>query len=302
MKRTIIFWTTYILLLILLYITSATDLIIKENIETSYPVAVLIDNISEENYKNIKKGLEDAAYEYRVDIKFPTLSSEMDIDTQVALINEEIELGVGGVIIGTKLKDGVARKIRATHPSIPIILLGESVASEMNNVLPDYNEMAELISENVAREVSTNKKIQIVKAKLEDNRLSAKISSLLSERGYEFEILESNEKNFEKLFENEIPVIIGSDKESSSEILKYMEENNKKSEFYAIGSTNYLLQKLDTGDVRGMVTFNEYEMGYVMIKRLLENRGTVHEYKLEVFYLQAKDLKNERYMRILYPI
>jgi len=78
-----------------------------------------------------------------------------------------------------------------------------------------------------------------------------------------------------------------------------------KFKIYTVGATDYLLGKLEEGDVEGIVAWNEYDMGYSMIEKLinrLANKEKISKEVVETFYLTASDMKNEKYIKILYPI
>ena len=103
-------------------------------------------------------------------------------------------------------------------------------------------------------------------------------------------------------------VFISLDKESSQRLVKYADDNEiNKNRFkiYTVGATDYLLGKLEEGDVEGIVAWNEYDMGYSMIEKLinrLANKEKISKEVVETFYLTASDMKNEKYIKILYPI
>ena len=65
------------------------------------------------------------------------------------------------------------------------------------------------------------------------------------------------------------------------------------------------LNKLDDGNIDAVSTLNEYDMGYSMIEKLinrLANKEKISKEVVETFYLTASDMKNEKYIKILYPI
>ncbi|MFR4578712.1 MAG: hypothetical protein ACLT76_02785 [Clostridium fessum] len=59
--------------LILLYLLSSTDWIIKEKEVEVYPVSLIISDTSDDDYVNFRKGVDQAAVEYNVDVSFITL-------------------------------------------------------------------------------------------------------------------------------------------------------------------------------------------------------------------------------------
>ena len=66
-KKELVLWGILCVGLILLYLLSSTDWIIKEKEVEVYPVSLIISNTSDDNYVNFRKGVDRAAVEYNVD-------------------------------------------------------------------------------------------------------------------------------------------------------------------------------------------------------------------------------------------
>ena len=63
-KKVNFLWILYGLVLVILFLVSSTDLIIKEETAKIYPISVVIGDVSDENYVNFRKGMERAAMEF----------------------------------------------------------------------------------------------------------------------------------------------------------------------------------------------------------------------------------------------
>ena len=55
-KKVNFLWILYGLVLVILFLVSSTDLIIKEETAKIYPISVVIGDVSDENYVNFRKG------------------------------------------------------------------------------------------------------------------------------------------------------------------------------------------------------------------------------------------------------
>ncbi len=66
-------WILYGIVLLLLFLLSSTDLIIKEKKTQIYKISVIIEDASDENYVNFRKGMDRAAIELHADVSFITL-------------------------------------------------------------------------------------------------------------------------------------------------------------------------------------------------------------------------------------
>ena len=68
-------WTAWFFSIVLLFILSQTDLILKENSPKVYQVSLILDSEDESEYANLKKGVDDAAKRYNIDINLLTIGS-----------------------------------------------------------------------------------------------------------------------------------------------------------------------------------------------------------------------------------
>ena len=69
-KKELVLWGILCVGLILLYLLSSTDWIIKEKEVEVYPVSLIISDTSDDDYVNFRKGVDQAAVEYNVDVSF----------------------------------------------------------------------------------------------------------------------------------------------------------------------------------------------------------------------------------------
>ena len=67
-KQEKILWGFFAGILVFLYLLSSTDLIIKEKKTEIYPVSIVIGDTTDDYYVNFRKGVEQAADDYNVDI------------------------------------------------------------------------------------------------------------------------------------------------------------------------------------------------------------------------------------------
>ena len=309
-KKTIIFWFIYTAILIFLYILSATDLIIKENEAKVYSVSILMDGISGENLENMKKGMDEAAYEYNVDMSFPAIADNITMEGKFKLAEEEIIAGAKAIIIGNRWKIEVAEKIKKNHPQFPVLIVGDAEdEKDKAGVLLNYDNIVKLLTEKMKFAESVNNEICIIAEDfLNENSLAKELKLKLETMGYKLNLVEGEGPKLEKqlkTFTKNQTAFITLDKESTARLVKYADDNNPEIRIYAIGATEYLLGKLEDGEITGMIAWNEYDMGYFLVEKLLRmlaGKNEQNKDEVEVFYITAEDLKNEDYIKRLYPI
>jgi len=77
-KKSRILILFYILVLVVLFLMCSTDLIIREPEKGVYEVAVIIEDVRDDNYGNFRKGMDRAAVEFNADVRFITLYERLD--------------------------------------------------------------------------------------------------------------------------------------------------------------------------------------------------------------------------------
>ena len=94
-KKELVLWGILCVGLILLYLLSSTDWIIKEKEVEVYPVSLIISDTSDDDYVNFRKGVDQAAVEYNVDVSFITLYEKDNLAQQMELVRREAAAGAG---------------------------------------------------------------------------------------------------------------------------------------------------------------------------------------------------------------
>lgn len=311
-KKTIAFWLIYSAILVFLYILSSTDIIIKENEAKVYRVSVILDGISGENRENLKKGLDEAAYERNVDMSFPAIAENITMEEKLEIAEDSIEAGAKAIIIGNNWKEEIAGEIRKKHPEIPVLIVGETNNKEKKaDVSLNYNEIIKLLSENIRLAESIKNEVCIIAEDFSGDEkadFAEELKSKLSTMNYKLSLAEGEGPKLDKQlksFNKNQTIFITIDKESAVRLIKYVADNNFKSKIYTVGATDYLLGKLEDAEIAGIIAWNEYDMGYMLVEKLMkmlvDGKETEKE-EIEVFYITAKDLKNEEYIKRLYPI
>ena len=106
-------WILWFISIVLLFIISQTDLILKEEVPQVYQVSLILDSEDESKYINLKKGVDDAAKKYNIDINLLTLNNI----TQNAVIDSEEENGTNGIIVLAK------NDLEINNKKVPIVVL-----------------------------------------------------------------------------------------------------------------------------------------------------------------------------------
>ncbi len=98
-KNSWIIWILSVGMITLLFILSSTDLIIKENQVIVYSIAAILDETSDANIMNFRKGIERAATELKADVRVIPLYEYGNAVDQANKIIDEMDNGIAGIIL-----------------------------------------------------------------------------------------------------------------------------------------------------------------------------------------------------------
>ncbi|MEF9954829.1 MAG: substrate-binding domain-containing protein, partial [Clostridium sp.] len=128
-------------ILVLLFLMSSTNLIIKEKKNEIYQVSVIVEDSKDDYYVNLKKGMDQAGVEHNIDVNFITLYERNNSEQQKDMLVREIDAGAQAIILSPVDYIKMASVLENMTVDIPIIILNnEELAGNkvMANVSMDY--------------------------------------------------------------------------------------------------------------------------------------------------------------------
>ena len=320
-KRGAFLWGSLAGILIILYLMSSTDLIIKERKTEIYPVSVVLGDTSDDYYGNFRKGVEQAASDYNVDISFITLFEKDDAGQQMDLVWREIDDGAGAVILHPVDSVECARLLGERTLATPLIVAGGLLPGEQVNtgVSMDCFEQGKLMGQEIEKAGVPELPVYVFTESMKNGssreRYDGLMSVLLNQNRkvlvYEGQSGDIFRKAIEEMVYpgNGRAVIAALDPFSTGEAAEIIGGSpvygNYVAGFYGTGTTPALLNQLDKGIIRGLVVSNEFEMGYLCVEnavKSIERKAVEEQIMLDSFYIEREALRERSIEKILYPI
>lgn len=304
MKTNRYIWLLWFLSIVLLFILSQTNLILKESTQKVYQVSLILDTENEDRYINLKKGVDDAAGKNNVDINLVTLSTE----PQSELIDREGENGAEGIIV-------LAQSDLALNKSgIPILAIKDSNSvqdgANKQSINVNYTDMIKSLYKYFENEFDNESYVYVFYKDLDSAGIKEELEFLKEvHKKSDIVFVRGEEKEFRTAIEDLVHSKINSyiftlDKASTEEICKILGSSSVYREhvkgFYCIGSTTLFLNKLNDGVINAIATVNEYDCGYMAVEMLMSNlNGTnmIPEIEMENILLDKDSLENEEIVR-----
>lgn len=269
--------------LVLLFLMSSTDLIIKERAVQIDSISVILSEDTDDYYQNFRKGMEKAATDLRSDVRLITLYDRKDQDQQVELTTREIRDGAGAVVIEPAEEKAAVMALESLNPGCPVIFVSASSPSDFvtDSILIDYFEAGRILGEKAAEKNLPGEKVCLFAQGMAYNGVQDAyegVCSVLNDQGISYELYVDKEgKAFRKVIENTVypgtgPVeVVALDVQSLDRTASILNESSvyrdHVSALYGIGSTTGILNLLDQGIIDGLVTYDQFSQGYLSIKK-----------------------------------
>ncbi len=321
-KRGKIVLLLYILFLVVLFLMCSTDLIIREPEKEVYQIAVIIEDVRDDNYGNFKKGMDQAAVELNADVRFITLYEKLDGDQQMELILREQQDGADALVVVPADEEQVVGTLAQKQVTVPVILLGSGFTGEgvTGTIVTDYKGMGEAAALRILESVPSGAVVWLFSEPGRQSVMSRLFlegaGAALDEGKIRYEtVVRDGEQGFaeflsvpERLPEGGV-VILAESQETLTETAGILEDSpalrDKVLGLYGRGSSLPILNYLDKGVITGVCVADEFSVGYfsvLMAARASERFDGQKTLTTSSYYIEKKDLRDPAYEKMLYPI
>lgn len=320
-NREKLLWCVCAGILVLLFLMSSTNLIIKEKKVEILPISVIIEDTSDEYYINFKKGMEQAAEEFHGDVSFITLYRPNDQDQQMELVQREMRDGAKAVILSPVNEQQTEVDLAAMTVSCPILLLGTQAPGDnvAGTLSPDERGMGQMIAQAAVDQIPSDVPVYLfteglsygsngevycgVKAVLDAHGITAHLVERKTDSSCSQAIEEAAAEGHKRI------AILALDTQSLDEADRLLETNDEYQShvagLYGIGTTLSILGGLDKGTITGLAAYNQFDLGYLSVKQAVEAiKGSGHkkQLQLEGAYIDKENMGDKQYEKMLYPI
>lgn len=309
----------YLIFLVVLFLMCSTDLIIREPEKEVYKVAVIIEDVRDDNYGNFRKGMDQAAIELNADVRFITLYEKLNADGQMELLEREQQDGVDALIVAPVDEQRVVDAFKDNLVTVPAVILGSGETEETSAgmITINYREMGGMLAEKIKEQIPENGSVLL----LEDasgksgggSSFLTETAAVLERSGYlcKFEEPEGEDEYREILgtLPEQGTVIVAGSPEVLAETARVLEEENgfpdRVAGLYGRGNTLGILDDLDSGLITGLCVTDEFSRGYFsvcMAVGALEREGDRDSMVMDSYYIEKEDLREPKYEKMLFPV
>jgi len=305
----------YVVFLTVLFLMCSTDLIIREPEREIYQVAVIIEDARSDNYSNFRKGMDQAAKEFNVDVHFITLYDDSDAEQQMELMDREQQDGADALIVVPADEERVMGKAMA----VPVIFLQPKIMENpgAGTIVIDYEQMGKLLANEMRKDILTDCPVWVLtdsKGQSGMDRLFLKgADAVFSEEGRTmFVTAWDAEAVFRTamgtLDADEKVVLLAENPEILTEVSGFLADNPIAAEHvcgvYGRGNTVAILNHLDHGRISGICVTDDFSIGYLSVRaavQALEGADSI-PVTADFYYIEKENLREPDYEKLLFPI
>ncbi len=321
-KKELYFLILYEIILVLLFLASSTDLIIKERQNPVYQVSVIIGDSNDNDYVNFRKGMDQAALELNADVSFVSLYERNHEAQQMEMVLREQREGARAIVLDPVEAAQLDRLLERGQLEIPVILTGASMADHKawGAVTTDYEKMGRMLGTEILNRHGTGQTVWLLeqgKGNWMNRQFEAGIQAVLSEAGCQAAYYNTGEDPdlasffFTRKKQGEPDLVIAClDQESllaAADRLAGSEPawNHLAAGLYGRGTSVSLLNHLEQGQITGLCVTDDFTAGYVSVRTAVEAAAGEKKGKdtlLESWYIEREDLQDPAFEKMLYPI
>ena len=309
-----------ILVMLAIIVWSANGLFGPGTAQKQLRIAVIVENDSEDYWTSFKSGLEQSAKEHNVILSYAPSIEFSNISEEKALIEQEIQAGVDGVIISMCSDYGAEEVLSKIPYDIPVVLIQSDITREIS----DKNKVSTITYDNsgigasIVRLIRNdygddlgNKTIGIIggnQRQLGMKNLLLSVKTTLESYNGDIIWVDSTNGSVSSIFESyvEPDILIALDSKSMKAASGYlMEHPLYGADLYGAGSGATNVYYLERNVIDGMVVSNEFNMGYQSVDCIVDMKRD-SGYQMDAFVdyreVMSSDIYDEDIERILFPM
>ena len=268
-----------ILLLLILFLASSTDILIKEKEVEVHKIAVVVDVPVKGQVDNFRSGTMKASLKYHTDTNFINLSSWNDLADKQAVLLKELDNGCKGVILHCEEKPVVQAILEVIPADIPVLLYNEEEEDPCvkGSLGSDFAEECRLLTEVICLDENRAKGVVLV----EPVPCTERVRNLHDQLQYELEAdgtlvrrleVDSNAK-VQTLVRSVSSLLGGIFVSGDVSVLQMLGEGNTNPaqdiSVYGVGFHADIRSLIEDGAITGTVVHRAYEAGYFSVEQMV---------------------------------
>lgn len=279
-------------------------------------VSVLIRESDSTTWSNARQGMEQAASDFQVELRFLPLSEGNDLEQQQYTLAREISNGADGIIISPVESDTIAINIETISPNLPVVSLESPLGS--SSVAPcisvDNYLLGETLALSILGDVPTGSTVLLVDSSPQSTGISARLDSALTLlQGVDYTLYvctPTDHQTLEERLSQQVALrnpdaILTFEPTALETCAALIQDQENAPLLYGTGSTDLILSHLEQGDITMVIAQNEFAMGYLAVETLVNAIYSAPPSiitPMDFFLVRQENMYDTDYQKLLFPV
>lgn len=284
--------------------------------EKKKEISVVLYDAGDGGWVSLMEGMKQAEEDFSVNIRYVTAKEGTTAEEQVELIRQEIIGGSAGILLAAVDANMMPQEIQGGDLQLPVIAVESSPeAATYSFFTADNAEMGRTLGQEILKDFEGEEslKIVVVEEFIERDSIRERaegIYEVLEGKAEIIPIQRSNDRTELSLFLSNVlarsnaDAVVALGKESLQALCELNAEVLNGKKVYGIGNTASIVAALEKGKIEKLVFQNEFNIGYMSVKALVQQMDGIQNPVEEIDYycVGREDVYETQYERLLYPI
>lgn len=300
------------MMIVILWILSSTDLILKEKKTEVYRISVIADSSEESDWEYFLKGMEYAADQYHAEVQLLTMYDEVSQKKQNELIEKEA-LGEAQLLIVSPVNAEEFQQflVENSLKEKSVITLNKEIQSDkiVSCICADEEERGRMLGNMIAEKAQGEKKAWIgVKEEKWNStkRFYEALRQTLQSYGIEATLQTWSEENeLQEILKREEHIFVGLDKRTTELLAeKVVNKKRESRKIFGDGINSSIVHSMENGIIEGVVTINEMDMGCLTVANAVKwlEGNKITNLLIDQHMVFSDEMYNKKYEQILFPV
>ena len=304
-----------IFLLLLLFLASSTDFLIKEKEDEVHKIAVIVDMPVKGQADIFRSGTMKASSEYHTDMNFINLASWSEPEDKQAVLQKELDNGCKGVILHCEEEQVTQTILESIPMDIPVLLYNEEAEGPCvrGSVGSDPEAEGRLLLEAILQDRHNAEGVVLVEPESCVNGVLVfhdRLQEQLEAEGVLVRRVQVDSPEKVRALVRNMSAWLGRVFVSGDiSVLQMLGEGNMDSgnelSVYGVGFHTGIRSLVEEGQITGTVVHRAYEAGYFSVERMVEilngKSSAEREMIVESVLVTQKNMYSPEIESIVFP-
>lgn len=266
-------------------------------------ISVILYSAGIDGWESFQEGVKQAENDFSVNINVVVLREDADAAEQLEIMKREVNNGAEALAVAVADYKELYEKMLQDPVAVPIVSVESGFDDSIPLISADNYEMGKRLGEEILKDFSGKGEVTVALANEKNSR-----DSVERRKQGLLDALEGKAKVItlrSAINGKDADAVVALHKESLLRLPEKSKTSLRVPKYYGIGNTASVVAALDQGKIDKLVFQNEFNMGYLAIKMLLQEINGIQNKETEPidFYcVTGKDLYDSKYEHLLFPI